>query len=252
MTARRVAQILSRTTIAILVASVLLVGVAIAPFLFGWLRVGDRVDWLRLSEIGQSYGVASAALSALALCAVAAAAVLQARQARASQVYGARSFHLELLKLAIDRPEYRAALGLDFDALGADRWPLHAYINLWMMYLQTSFLTASISAVGLRRILADEIFGGPAGLAYWPRARSAFRAEAQSRRHDRFLRIVEEEYTRAGALTSSRQSGPPYGMQSGVGPTPRRSWGSSGIVVAMVSAGVVTLVVQRRRRRKRP
>lgn len=219
----------------------LVVSVAVAPFLLGWFHIGDRVDWARLSDIGQSYGVASATLSALALCAVAVSTVIQARQARATQLHAARSLHLELLRFAIDRPSYRAALGAGFELLDDDEWTSNAYVNLWMMYLKTAFLTGSINEPGLRRILREEIFAGGPGRTYWAAIRSAMAAEADTRSARRFVAIADEEFSRSGM---GRQDSAPR-TQDGLRVVDRR------VVVAVgIGAAVAAWAVRRSHRRR--
>src|ERR1700683_629862 len=85
-------------TVVVVAAAVLLVAVTTSPFAVTWLGLGKHDNWLHLSQVGQSYGAASAAMAALALCVVSISAVIQARQARVTQVFAARQFHLDLLK----------------------------------------------------------------------------------------------------------------------------------------------------------
>ena len=78
--------------------------ILLSPLLLRQLgRIGG-VDWIRLSYIGQTYGAASATLSALAVAGVAISLFLQARQARATNIQMIRDYQRELLKMALENP----------------------------------------------------------------------------------------------------------------------------------------------------
>jgi hypothetical protein len=73
----------------------------------------ETLNWSRLSEIGQTYGVAAAILSTLAFAGIAASLIMQADQTRSSRLHAVRVYHLELLKMATEKPElYLPVLGV--------------------------------------------------------------------------------------------------------------------------------------------
>jgi Family of unknown function (DUF6082) len=78
--------------------------IVFSPLLLRELDRFTRTDWSRLSEIGQTYGAASAILAMLALGAVAASLLFQARQTKSANIQAIREFHLELTKMALDNP----------------------------------------------------------------------------------------------------------------------------------------------------
>ena len=182
------------TAVAILAITTLAI---ISPLLLDVLSVRLNIDSQRVSELGQSYGAASALLSAAALGVLAVSTVVQIRQTKVGQLHAVRSFQLELLRMALDNPEYREALGVDLNALNVSEWRRHAYLNLWVMYFQMNFLIGAIDEPGLRRFLSGEFFNGPLGIGYWTRSRSAIAAEGGTRRHKLFVRITEDEYEKA-------------------------------------------------------
>jgi len=187
----RRATFLVITTVA--VAGVL-AGVALSPILLAWLGAWLKFDVTLASQVGSGYGAASALLSAVALCVVAFTAVLQVRQTRIGQLQASRSLQLELLRMAMDQPQFRTVLGDDFKSLSPTAWREHAYLNLWMMYLQMAYLTGAINAAGVRRVALDELFANQKGIDYWAAADSSFEAEASTRAHRRFIAILRSAY----------------------------------------------------------
>lgn len=178
-------------SIAIIVAGLT---VLLSPLALGKIGKLLHLDWSQLSNIGQSYGAASALLAALALCVLAASALLQVSQTRVTQIQAARTLQLELLRVAIAEPEYRAAFGSDYTSLDEKTWRLHAYLNLWLMYWQMAYLTGALDTQGVVRLLSAELFAGEAGITYWPLARPAFVAEAKTFSSKRFLALVDKAY----------------------------------------------------------
>jgi hypothetical protein len=81
-----------------------LVLIFISPLALGWFGGGDA-KWQRLSDIGQTHGAAAVLLSVVALVGVSLSIALQARQARQAQVFAQRDHHLQLLVIAMDRPD---------------------------------------------------------------------------------------------------------------------------------------------------
>ncbi len=222
-----------------LVGALLVVGgiaaVVLSPMALDAAAGSLGVDWARLSEVGQSYGAASALLAAIALCVVAYSAWLQVRQTQVSQLQSARTLQLELLRMAIERPEYRSVLGDDLLRLDAQRWREHIYMNLWIMYLQMAFITGALDEEGVRRILAGELFNGTAGIEYWPLARPAFQAEAASRRHQRFVRLVDEEHAKATATRA---------LSRDVGASEQPRHKASRAVKVIVGAGLAAVMLR--------
>jgi hypothetical protein len=185
-----------------LVVSVL-IGVALSPILIAELGRLFEFDAKYASRLGGAYGAASALLSAIALCGVAFATFLQVRQMHIGQLHAVRALQLELLRIAMEKPEYRAMLGDGFKSLSPAAWREHAYLNLWVMYLQMGFLTGAISEGGVRRIVHGEIFASGRGLGYWTTVEPSFRAEAATRKHRRFVTILCEEHEKAAIATAS-------------------------------------------------
>jgi hypothetical protein len=217
-----------------------LAAVILSPLLFIITEPWLSPDWGHLSEIGQSYGAASALLAGIAFCALAVSIRIQTKQTRVSQLQAARSMQFDLIKMAIQDPDYRAVLGNDLLHLGERRWKEHTYLNLWIMYLQMAYLTGAYDEDGIRRALREEFFNGQPGLDYWPVARGAFRAEAMTKEHSRFYNLVEEAYAASSAKeVMFRSNGALSGNSSAVPTDPPDASARS----QLVNLGIAALVV---------
>src|SRR5690348_10784170 len=91
--------------------AVIIIGVVwLSPFALEWLS--DRpVNWARLSEVGQTYGIASAVIAAFALLAVGFSLIFQIRELRQGRIQAIREMHSGLLKLALEEPIYLQCWG---------------------------------------------------------------------------------------------------------------------------------------------
>jgi hypothetical protein len=185
-------RVLVRTMIfiACLIALAAAVGLPFGLHEFGGL------DWSRLSDIGQSYGILAALLAAPSLGLVAFSVLMQTRQARAMQEHNARLLHLELVRLVIDDPRLQMSR---IKSRRETRRQQHA--NLWMMLWRTLYRVGSMNENELRLTVRQELFGQHTdkafGCRFWERTREAYRASANSRRERRFHDIVDDEYTKA-------------------------------------------------------
>jgi uncharacterized membrane protein (Fun14 family) len=70
----------------ILIVAFILSLVLLSPVLLRQLGRISGIDWARLSNIGQTYGAASAVLSAIALIGISLSLLVQARQARDERI----------------------------------------------------------------------------------------------------------------------------------------------------------------------
>lgn len=152
-----------------------------------------------VSRVGSSYGAISALISAISLFILSIGSVLQARQTQIARLQSARMMQLELLKLSLQNPAYRLALGDEFGNKSAAEWRIHAYQNLWVMHFQMAFITGAIEEAGLRAWLQRELFGSQHGMDFWQKIRSSARAEASTPKHRQFIDIVDGEFSRANA-----------------------------------------------------
>jgi hypothetical protein len=185
---------------------VILLLIVLSPIMLETFGKMLPLDVEYLSKIGGSYGAISAILSGISLCFLAGSSVLQVRQTQITQLHAIRTMQLELLRMSMDNPTYRSALGEGYQAKSKEKWRLHAYLNLWTMHFQMAFLTGSIGEAGLRSWLRNELFDSEHGRQFWGDARSAYRAEQTTQKHKRFFIILEDEFQRKNALLNTRES----------------------------------------------
>ncbi|MFI7217349.1 DUF6082 family protein [Micromonospora maritima] len=229
-------------------AVIVVVGLVIlSPVALRAVSGGAAEDWSRLSDVGQTYGAASAVLSALALGGVAASLLLQARQSRAERIQAIRGFHTDLITMQLDDlPVYLPCWGpLDLPDDTARRQ--HIYTNLLMQYAWMGYEIGTIPEPLLRDMLAG-MFRGDVASRFWPMARASWTAStAGTRRGRRFLLIVDEEYARSapvGPVVREAVSDGRPGTARGPAPV-------LGYVVLGVAASVSAGLVWRRRRSAR-
>lgn len=172
--------------------------ILLSPLLLQQLSKVKGVDWARLSDIGQTYGAASAILSAIALIGVTFSLAIQAQQARTERVRITRDRHTELLRIVLDAPElYGPIIGDEAMRSGIDERRF-LFCTMWVNYARTGFE----SGVLTEELLHDDIFG-PAFKSeplrvWWRHARKYWHGGLINGRKDRrFVQIIDEEYRKA-------------------------------------------------------
>jgi Family of unknown function (DUF6082) len=106
---------------AIAAICLLLVIIAVSPFALRAVSGVPGIDWLLLSDVGQTYGAASAILSGIALVGVSASLAAQVRQVRADRIRAVREQHAELLRLTMTEPDDYAPVLVEQQVLDAFR-----------------------------------------------------------------------------------------------------------------------------------
>jgi hypothetical protein len=162
-------------------------------------HLGAR-DWNRLSQIGQTYGAASAIISALALGGVAVSLFVQAGQARAHQIQIVREYQLRLVQIVLDDPDIYLPCWrpIELPGLNLDGKRQHLFITLRINYALMGYEIGVISERGLRGDTLAGIFKGTAGREYWEETRRFWLLRTGRNRQTRqFLRIVDDEYAKA-------------------------------------------------------
>ncbi|GAA4241080.1 hypothetical protein GCM10022254_68500 [Actinomadura meridiana] len=191
------------STVLLILLVLLTVGlVGASPIALDVFR-GDAARWERLSFIGQTYGAASALLSAFALIGITVTLVLQARDTKVNREHGQRLVHLELLKMAMENPTYRRAWGPVAPGRDPETDRQQIYLNLIFSSWQMSFELKTMDE-RLLRTVTSTLFRGEPGRRFWAGAREARIATSTTRRERRFHRIVDETYRTAEA------QGPPH------------------------------------------
>ncbi|MGW4942966.1 DUF6082 family protein [Actinoplanes sp. NPDC004185] len=127
-----------------------------------------QTDWVKLANIGQAYGAASAVFSALAVVGVAGSIVYQARQLRLARMQSLRAAHRDLIKQIIEEPEvFAPAVGYDsLNRTGIDVRQ-HLFITSYMGHLVSSLDTGFVSEQSLRSEVLRYMFQSPQVHRWW-------------------------------------------------------------------------------------
>lgn len=235
---------------AILAGSLLLFAlgtIVYSPFIMRRLA-GEKSDWKSLSDVGQAYGGMSAVLAGLALCGVGASLVLQQRQARQERASGERQRHLELIKIAIDHPEFLEAV--DIDLFEDARSSLLMYANLSVGHWLAAWELGESDDEELRTNLRT-FFKSPISRAWWNNVGTHWVSQANGKRR-RFISIMFEELFAA----ENRAESPPTSsvVPNHPGRVRERSARTPILLAAAVGfgLGIVTSGLNVNRRRKIP
>jgi hypothetical protein len=168
--------------------------VAGSPVAMGWLAT-LREDWNTLSDVGQTYGLASAVLSGIALVSIGLSLAQQAKQTKIAQLQAARAMQMELFSMAYEHPELRVGWGASLQ-LPHLEWRQSTYTNLVFMYIKTAYLIGDFNDQDIRRAMANR-FKTQLGRDFWAQVSDSYRIAATTRKERRFLALTNEEYQRA-------------------------------------------------------
>ncbi|MFC4535973.1 DUF6082 family protein [Sphaerisporangium dianthi] len=179
--------------------------VAVSPVLIDELTASGtvrRLDWQRLSAIGETYGTVAALFSALAFMAVTISLAIQAGEAKVNRLQAVRGYHVQLMLMAADNPRlYMSILGVS-ETMDSDDARRHVYATLLMNYMRMAFEARVIHEASLRGEGLAHSFREPFMREWWRTGRSYWKlGTAGTRRERKFFRIVEEEYEKAIAVT---------------------------------------------------
>lgn len=137
-----------------------------------------------------------ALLAVLALVGVAVSLVFQARESRATREQAFRDANTEMLKMAMDDPDYAECWGGNL-APGEPRAQRQSmYVNMILTQWEMGYETGAIGETHIRA-LAERLFEGRVPWEFWRRVRELRLETAESRRARRFQRIIDEAFQRA-------------------------------------------------------
>lgn len=187
-------------------AMVVLALVVVSPIALQWLARIHGVNWMRLSNVAQTYGAVSALLTALALGGVIISLIYQARDVKAARAQGQRTFHNDLLKMEMEDPIYMDVMAAPFSLKAGlsdyDSLRQNHLAHMWVSYWESQYDLREMPDPVLRILAANELFVSSAGRRYWSLSRDDKLKYYKGRRR-RCATIMDEEYNRAVA------SGPP-------------------------------------------
>ncbi|MEV4807652.1 DUF6082 family protein [Nonomuraea sp. NPDC049421] len=175
------------------IAAVCAAATLLSPLLLD-LLVPASLRWQELSAIGETYGAASAVLSAFALVAIGVSLFLQAREMRFAREDASRSHHFQLMQLQIENPALHNALGRVDSGLDP---ATHLYLNLVLSYWEMLFNVGDMPEPVLVKYAQADIFSTETGRRFWVRTREHRRAVAKNRRALRFVAALDLAYHRS-------------------------------------------------------
>jgi hypothetical protein len=207
--------------------------IIVLPLLMVGLSSG-RLPWKRLADIGQAYGGVSALLSAAALCGVVASLLFQGRQVRQELAEMDRQQHIDLMRLALENPEFIEVLDARTAAGPHARQELFA--NLMMMYWLAVWELGVVDEDELRA-MASDMFASEISRRWWGRVGGGWIGTHGKKQRRRFISIVSEELTRARLVPAT----PVRAVRPGA--VPRRAAAASRWPdVAVLAAAVAVMI----------
>jgi Family of unknown function (DUF6082) len=189
-------KVLYRTFLAIITGCGIAL-IIISPLGLEELASAKRLNWARLSNVGQTYGAVSALIGGIALAAVAISLILQARGLTLSRMQMTRTFHLDLIKFSIENPWLIQSWG-DGPLPGStmEDFQRTGFVNVIAWFWMTSYHAGTISADELHANFSG-IFNGEAGRRWWIGSRDQWLRAQSNRRIRHALSIAQEEFDKA-------------------------------------------------------
>ncbi|AGL14243.1 hypothetical protein L083_0733 [Actinoplanes sp. N902-109] len=218
----------------------LLIGVSAGVMVVVWSPLimykllGEALPWKDLADVGEAYGGASAILSAAALSGIGFSLVLQARQARQELLSFDKQRHFDLIKLALDNPEFFEVLDTGHVQTAQDRQKVYA--NLVMNYWFVMWELGEIDEAELRS-LAGNMFESAVSRKWWQLQEAAWITVGTHRRR-RFMTVVTDERLaaerRAVHRSETDEQRPPPGRPAR---RPKKAWASA-LSIALIGAAL--------------
>ncbi|MEV7624107.1 DUF6082 family protein [Actinoplanes sp. NPDC089786] len=159
------------------------------------------LPWSQLADIGDAYGGASALLSAAALCGIGVSLIYQQKQLRQELTGIDRHRHHDLIKIALDHPEFLQILEPEMAASPTGR--LEVYANLGMHYWLAAWELGEVDDDELRA-LAAMMFKNPVAREWWRRSGTSWIGTQTRRGRQRFIDLVSQEQLKASHAAPGR------------------------------------------------
>ena len=167
-----------------------------------------RLQWGRLTEIGQSYTGVAALLSAVALVGVAYSIRLQTQQVEVARSQAVRELQFNLLRMAMEDSSLSVA-GLPLADADHAEYRRFVYRTQWIRYFEFSYTTGAVGEAVLRSQLANEFFVNPQARAQWIAARPLWEENYHNapQSYRRFIAIMNEACAAAEEAASPGSGG---------------------------------------------
>lgn len=173
-----------------------------SPLALASLANLDTVDWSRLADVGESYGTASAILSAVAIGGLAASFLYQAQQLRLTRLHHVRGVQRDLLMRMVEEPDLGAAVGFSSgdENLSARQ---HAFILAWVQYLFLSYEGGVSTKSMLEKEVFPSMFSSESMLLFWQKYRSTWLDPGVPELQRAFGKLVDRAWKQAEPAQST-------------------------------------------------
>ncbi|WP_033341109.1 DUF6082 family protein [Catenuloplanes japonicus] len=156
-----------------------------------------RLDWSRLSNIGQAYGLASAIFSVLAVTGVAVSLAYQSHGIVVQRDQDISDAHSRLLMLVLSDPEtYGPVLSDRAQRMSVIEYKRYVFVTLVLRLALSGYETGHSNEYSLRNEVFSGLFRRSVGRDHWRDSRK-FWLSASQPIHRRFAHIADEEYRAA-------------------------------------------------------
>ncbi|GAA2574724.1 hypothetical protein GCM10010435_58020 [Winogradskya consettensis] len=205
--------------------------------------LGPAMPWHDLADAGQAYGGPSALLSAAALCGIGLSLIMQSKQIRQELTGFDRQRHFDLIKLALDNPEFFEVYEVGQVTKPQDRQKVYA--NLTMNYWLAIWELDEMNEATLRNLTAS-MFSGEIARSWWQQQRETW-ITVRTRRRRRFMSVVNEEWNKANSTAPPRPA-PRPDLPCGTARRQQRGRKRRGAVLSLALLGAVAAAHVYRRR----
>ncbi|BCJ55068.1 hypothetical protein Asp14428_65430 [Actinoplanes sp. NBRC 14428] len=165
-----------------------------APYAFLLAGGSDR-EWVRLANIGQTYGAVSALLSGLALVGVVASLRIQANQRLSDRLFAKQQRHHDMMRYVFDEPEYSQCWGPRFAPDDVDE-RLYFYTNIILGEWQAAYELGDLSQADVR-LYAAIMFKSELPRMFWKQHGHLRRVVTRNKGTGDFSLIISDEYEKA-------------------------------------------------------
>ncbi|MEV7629221.1 DUF6082 family protein [Actinoplanes sp. NPDC089786] len=153
-----------------------------------------HLDWKTLADIGQTYGGASALISAVALSGVAASIAYQVRAVRQQRHQAVRDQQRELLLLLASDPEtYAHAFTRERAAMHPSELRRDVYAQMWLQFFSFAYETGHFTESDIRSPEGESLFSTEALRSHWAGHRDGWMSSPNSKAR-RFAHILDDVY----------------------------------------------------------
>jgi hypothetical protein len=166
-------------------------------WLLRWAPSRGAVDLSRLSDVGQAFGVVSAAISAVAVVAVALSLRIQRRQAGIAQLEAVLTLRTDLLRFAIEQPRYLPIWGYGESGPSARET---AYCSMVFVYLKMAFSLGLLTEFELREYCRLVFVHEPV-VQFWTNAKRVYLLD-KTNPGATFATIVDAEFEATHGVTT--------------------------------------------------